>query len=485
MAAMDVSIPAPIAVAWLPILALASWAMRDATPPEEAARVPDEAMTGTMAAFARLVRPLPATGLLVIVLVAVTIAGRPDGQLHVTTLDVGQGDAILVEAPDGATMLVDGGPDPELTLRRLGANLGFFTRRIDLLVLSHPHQDHVAGLIEVLDRFHVGAVLHAGIAFENTAYDRLVTDAAAAGVPLTLARAGQIWRLGAGTSVDILYPTDADANAPLPDGDINNGSVVLVVRHGGFGALLTGDAEEPVETTLVSRGVLAPVDLLKVGHHGSTSSTIPAFLDATKPTVATISSGEDNEYGHPAPETLAALASHPEIAVLRTDTDGDIEVVSDGSSYRVRTDHGWGASRPVHGGPRTGSIGPWPFPTDPPPDACSMSRTCRMGLSFIPRASLGLPWPPRSSSWRLASRSTSRWSRRQPCSMISTRSRFAARAASTASLARAAWRSSAGRSSPCRSPPIRSPPCSTTIASPSAGRPSWSPWPTGTWLRPS
>lgn len=483
MAAVDVSVAPPIAIAWLPILALASWAMRDQTPHEETVRVPDEAMTGTMAAIGRVLRPLPAAGLLVVTLLGVTLIGRPDGRLHVTTLDIGQGDAILVQAPDGATMLVDGGPDPELTLRRLGANMGFFDRRIDLLVLSHPHQDHVAGLIEVLDRFRVGAVLHAGIAFENTANDRLLTDAAAAGVPLALARAGQIWQLGAGASVEVLYPTDTDASAALPDGDINNGSVVLVVRHGGFSALLTGDAEEPIESLLISRGLLDPVDLLKVGHHGSISSTTPGLLDATRPTVATISSGEGNEYGHPAPETLAALASHPGIGVLRTDTDGDIEVVSDGASYQVRTDQGWSASRPVHGGARTGSIGPWPFPTDPPRSACSTSRDCPMGSSLIPRASLALPWPP-PSSWRpLVSRSTSRWSRQRRCCTISTRSRSGAPGASTGSSARAAWRSSATKSSPCRSPPIRSPPCSTRIASRSAGRRSWSPWPTGTWPR--
>lgn len=485
LAAVDVSIPAPIAIAWLPILALASWAMRDATPPEEPSKVPDEAMTGAMAALARLVRPLPAAGLLVAVLLVVTVTGRPDGRLHVTTLDIGQGDAILVEAPDGATMLVDGGPDPELTLRRLGGNLGFFERRLDLLVLSHPHQDHVAGLIEVLDRFEVGAVLHAGIVFENAANERLVADATATGVPLTLARTGQIWQLGAATTVEALYPTDADAAAPLPEGDINNGSVVLVVRYGGFTALLTGDAEEPVESVLISRRLLAPVDLLKVGHHGSHSSTSPELLEATRPTVATISSGEGNEYGHPAPETLAALAAHPEITVLRTDTDGDIEVVSDGSSFQVRTDHGLSASRPVHGVARTGSIGPWPFPPDPPPGACSTSRTCPVGSSFIPRALLGLPWPP-LGSWRAqASRSTSRWSRRRPCCTTSTRSRSAAPGASTASPARAAWRNSVTRSSPCRSPPIRSPPCWTTIAFRSAGHPSWLPWRTGTLPRPS
>ena len=278
------------------------------------------------------------------VLLVVTIATRPDGRLHITVLAIGQGDAILVEAPSGATMLVDGGPDPELTLRRIGANLPFHARRIDLLVLSHPHQDHVAGLVEVLDRFGVNAVLEAGIAFENPAYERLVADAAAAGIPVVLARTGAEVTLDPTTRLRILYPTAADAVAPLPEGDINNASVVLEIRHGAFRALLTGDAEAPVESALLERGGLGPVDVLKVGHHGSHSSSTREFLDAVRPRVAVISAGIDNEYGHPAPETLAALEGVP---VFRTDLDGDIEIATDGSAFQVRTDAGWSGSVPV------------------------------------------------------------------------------------------------------------------------------------------
>ena len=282
------------------------------------------------------------------VLLAISIASRPDGLLHLTVLDIGQGDAILVESPDGGTMLIDGGPDPELTLRRIGANLPFFARRIDLLVLSHPHQDHVAGLVDVLDRFRVGAVLHAGIPFGNPAYDRLLTDAARTGVRVAALRTGQALDLGAGTTARVLYPTQADAEAPLPEGDINNGSVVLRLEFGGFAALLTGDAEAPIESLLASRGLLEAVDVLKVGHHGSNSSTTPGLVDAIHPSVAIISVGAGNEYGHPAPETLATFASRPGIAVFRTDLQGDVEVVTDGTTLRVRTDDGWSPSIAVH-----------------------------------------------------------------------------------------------------------------------------------------
>ncbi len=478
-AAVDVIVPPALAVAWLPMLALANWAIRepDAAPMLSA---PDGSPSRFGAIVRRVARPLPIGAGLVGLLLAITIASRPDGLLHLTVLDIGQGDAILVEAPDGTTTLVDGGPDPELTLRRMGANLPFFARRIDLLVLSHPHQDHVAGLVDVLDRHRVGALLHAGIPFANPANNRLLTDAARAALPTVLARAGQRLDLGAGTFATVLYPTQADADAPLPEGDINNGSVVLLLEMGGFSALLTGDAEAPVETVLVSRGLVGPVDVLKVGHHGSNSSTTPGLVDAVRPSVAVISSGEGNEYGHPAPETLGTLA-RPGIAVFRTDLDGDVEVVTDGLTLRVQTDGGSTGALAVHGLAGAGSIGPWPSPTETPPDGCWPAPGCLTASSYTPRAWLASPWRPPGWWPRPRSRWTARWSKRQHSSTTLTRSRSAAPVASTASSGRCGSRRLATPSSRCRSPPTRSPRSSTTIATPSAGRRSSWPWPTAMW----
>ena len=173
-------------------------------------------------------------------------------------------------------MLIDGGPDPELTLRRIGANLPFFARRIDLLVLSHPHQDHVAGLVDVLDRFRVGAVAARRHPIRQP------------GVRPTPDRCGRrpacrsrcSGRARRSTSAPerpraSCIRRQADAEAPLPEGDINNGSVVLRLEFGGFSALLTGDAEAPIESALRLADLLEAVDVLKVGHHGSNSSTTP------------------------------------------------------------------------------------------------------------------------------------------------------------------------------------------------------------------
>jgi competence protein ComEC len=480
-AAVPVTIPAPLAIAWLPILGLGTWALRSDAPSDDpAGRSPEPSRLG------RVLRPLPITAALVAVLVAITVASGPDGRLHVTVLDIGQGDAILVETPSGRTVLVDGGPDPERTLRHLGANLPFSARRIDLVVLSHPHQDHIAGLLDVLHRYRVGGLLHAGIDFENAAYRQLLTDTPAEpGLTVALGRAGQRISLDDRTSIEVLYPTESDARSPLPEGDINNGSIVLVLRFGAFAALLTGDAEAPVESALVDRGVIPAIDLLKVGHHGSRSSTTAGLLDAARPTAAVISSGDGNEYGHPAPETLATLAARPEIAVFRTDRDGDVELATDGATYRVRTDAGWTEPRMVHGGMPTASIAPWPFPIEAPRDACSTTRDCPRASSSTPRAWLASPWPPRGSSPSRGFQSTARWSRRPRCCMTLIRSRSGDPAASTGSSALGGSRRRATRSSRCRSPPIPSARSSTTIAFRSAGRRSWWPSPTGTWRRNS
>lgn len=480
-AVVDASLPAPLAATWIPILALAAWAL--GAPSPQATPGPREVTEGRMATVAhRVLRPAPLLAGVLGVLALISFASRPDGRMHLTVLDVGQGDAILVEAPSGATMLVDGGPDPELTLRRLGANLPFFARRIDVLVLSHPHQDHVAGLVEVMARFRVGTLVHAGIGFDNAAYDRLLADAAAEpGATVQLARTGGAVRLDRTTTVEVLYPDDAEASASLPDGDINNGSVVLLLRHGRFSALLTGDAEAPVEAALLSRARVPPVDVLKVGHHGSSSSTTPAFIDAARPSLAVISSGVENDYGHPATETLATLSARPTIAVLRTDLHGDVEIVSDGAGYRVRTS----GRRAMPPAGSTGSIGPWPSPIEPPRDASSTSFACRPASSCTRTEWPASPSPPPHWWRRPASRSTAGWSRPRRCCMTSTSRRYAAPGASTASSARGAWRSWGTRSSPCRSPPTRWPACSMRSGSREDGhRSSW-PSRTDTWPRSS
>ncbi|MEP7041063.1 MAG: ComEC/Rec2 family competence protein, partial [Chloroflexota bacterium] len=299
-AAVPVTAPAWLALAWYPALGLAwqrlarrapSLSEPDATDALLPLRTVrrrspwlEDGIALARAALRRMASPLVGLICAGALIVALTLATLPDGLLHLVALDVGQGDAILVTAPSGATMLVDGGPDPDLLLRRLGERLPWWHRRIDIMILTHPHEDHVAGLVAALERYHVGRILDGGRPYENPTYPRFVLDARQQpGGQLAAARAGMTLRLDPVTTVTLLYPSAADVALPLPEGDINNASVVALLRSGGFSALLTGDAEIPVEALLAERGLLTRIDVLKVGHHGSHSSSGPALLAATHP----------------------------------------------------------------------------------------------------------------------------------------------------------------------------------------------------------
>jgi competence protein ComEC len=385
-------------------------------------------------------RPVGALAGVTLVLAVLTLCTLPDGRLHVDVLDIGQGDAVLVTAPDGATLLVDGGPDPDLTLRRLGEVRPWWRRDITAVLLTHPHEDHVGGLPDVLRRHRVSLVFDAGRAYPNASYARFLDLAAVEpGATLVGARAGMRLTLGRGAFVELLYPSEQDVRGPLPAGDINNASVVAVVRLGGFAALLTGDAEAPVEALLSARDLLQALDVLKVAHHGSNSGTTDAFLDRVAPALALISVGAGNDYGHPSQATLARLASRPGLLVGRTDRDGTLRVESDGVTWRASA-RTWriGPRRAVGaadarasaradpatatGTARAGSIGAWPFPPGSMPVASSPRSTFPAGSLSIPRAWPGSRRRRRDSSRGRASRSTSRSSRPPPsCTTLTSR----------------------------------------------------------------
>jgi competence protein ComEC len=394
-ASVSLAAPAWLAGAWYPLLLALHRRWSRGTVPG-----------ATSLPAVSLVRPLPTLALTVLLLALLTLASQPDGRLHLLMLDVGQGDAILVHAPDGATLLVDGGPDPDLAVRRLGEALPFWQRTIDVVIMTHPHEDHVAGLVPALERYRVSTILEPGRDYGNPTYATFRALAASEpGAANLLARAGMVLALGATTRLTILYPSEADAEAPLPEGDINNASVVALLADGSFRALLTGDAEAPVEARLLARGQAMPVDVLKVGHHGSDSSSTPTFLAAVRPRLALISAGAGNEYGHPHQITLEHLAALDGIEIRRTDRDGTVEVVVDAAGWHVA---------------REGSIGPWPFQTASARRRSWPRTSCRRGSCAI-RA--GWPgWLGRRRAWcpRPASRWMPRWSRPPPCCTTST-----------------------------------------------------------------
>lgn len=253
--------------------------------------------------------------------------------LEFTALDVGQGDAILLRTPSGDNILIDGGPDRSV-LSRIGAHIPFWDRTLDLVILTHPHADHVAGLVDVLKRMPVQRVMGTGVVHTTPEYAEFLDSVKAKGVKLEEAQAGTVERFG-DVVLTYLAPTHSLAGERVDE--LNNTSIVVMVQYGKSRFLLTGDAQVPVEEELRAQGVDLTADVLKVGHHGSKDATSDAFLEAVHPRWAVISVGEGNRYGHPSARTLARLQRHG-VDVLRTDESGSVTFASDGKAVEVRTE---------------------------------------------------------------------------------------------------------------------------------------------------
>jgi competence protein ComEC len=226
-------------------------------------------------------------------------------------------------------MLIDGGPDPGRLLVELDRRLPPWDRRIDALVLTHPHEDHVAGLPVLLERYRVGRVYETGMRGPGPGYGAFARDLAGPSAPPD----GTL-RTGARIMLDditfhVLWPDPDRVPREPPDGGrgINDVSIVLLGEVAGRRFLLTGDVEDDVDPLLAERG-LPPVDILKVAHHGSATASTPAFLDEVRPRVAIVSAGAGNPYGHPARSTIERLRATG-ARVLRTDTDGSVAVTID------------------------------------------------------------------------------------------------------------------------------------------------------------
>jgi competence protein ComEC len=250
---------------------------------------------------------------------------EPTG-LRVTFLDVGQGDSTLLETATGSVLVDEGPPEADVAgqLERRGIH------SLSAIVLTHPQRDHVGGAAAVLRRLRVGLVLDPELAATGTDEEEAMAAARQRRVPVRPARAGEVFRLG-GLVLDVLNPPDA--GSPTEDPNVN--AVVIRATFGDTDVLLTADAESDVTSQLP----LTPVEVLKVAHHGSADPGLEDELRMLRPRIAVISVGRHNDYGHPRPETLAALAEVSGISVYRTDDDGAVVVESDGRRLRVRT-HG-------------------------------------------------------------------------------------------------------------------------------------------------
>ena len=255
----------------------------------------------------------------------------PDDRLKFYALDVGQGDAIFIETPRKAQVLIDGGPDMKV-LGQLSAVMPFYDRSIDLLVLTHPQEDHMFGLVEVLKRYRVDKVLMTGANYPTGTYKEFKRVIEEKKIPVIIVRAGQKINLGGDGVIDILYPNENLSSVDFP-GDVNDSSIAALLRFGEKKFLTMGDAGIKEELDIINSGQ-ADIDVLKVSHHGSRFSTSALFLEKTTPGIALISAGARNSYGHPHGDTLERLGNIP---VYRTDTQGRIAVITDGEKLIVKT----------------------------------------------------------------------------------------------------------------------------------------------------
>jgi competence protein ComEC len=301
------------ATASVVVWALVGYGRRRVASPRVHAVVPAVALAGALALAVgwHLSRPAP--------------AWTEPGGLRVTFLDVGQGDSVLLETAS-ARVLVDEGP-PEADVAGQLATMGI--RSLSAIVLTHPERDHVGGAADVIRQLRVGLVLDPELAATGPEHDEAIQAAHARHVPVRTIRTGSEFKAG-GLRLDVLWPPDPG----LPSEDPNLNAVVLAASFGEADVFLPADAESDVTARLPLGGV----EILKVAHHGSEDPGLERELGTLRPQIAVISAGRNNEYDHPRPETLAALATVPGLVVYRTDQQGRVVVETDGRGFRVHTE---------------------------------------------------------------------------------------------------------------------------------------------------
>jgi competence protein ComEC len=269
------------------------------------------------------------------------ISQYPDNRLRLVFCDVGQGDAILAVKGD-KQILIDGGPSNRV-LECLSNHMPFWDKKIELVVLTHPEYDHITGLVGVLERYSVKQILANSLVTDTGVFSKFRDLVIAGKIPVYSPKSGDKIKV-AGIELKVLFPLEKQGSEVVwqstqpqdvmgettYSGNLNKTAIALELKDQNFKAILTGDLGIAEENQLS----VEPVDILKVGHHGSKYSTSLSFLEEIRPKLAVISVGANNSYGHPATEILQRLKDL-NINILRTDIDGEIEIVIDGVTWKI------------------------------------------------------------------------------------------------------------------------------------------------------
>ena len=242
-------------------------------------------------------------------------------------IDVGQGDSTFIELPNGENLLIDAGDvDCGNTVVDYIKNLG--VERIDYLVATHPHADHIGGMNKVIDNLDIGSIYVTDVTTTTRVFERLLTSIEKKELSIDIAEAGKEILIDSEIKIAFLAPITKTK-------DLNNMSAVLQLQFGGVTFLFTGDAEKKVEKEILKKGYSLKADVMKVGHHGSKTSSLKKFIEKVKPKYSVISCGKDNSYGHPSKEVLKILKSVGS-KIYRTDEKGTIVITSDGRNVKVK-----------------------------------------------------------------------------------------------------------------------------------------------------
>lgn len=243
-----------------------------------------------------------------------------DNNLHFYMLDIGQGDSILIKTPSHEYILIDGGPDNSV-IYKLGNFLPFYQRQIDFVILTHADKDHIAGLVEVLSRYQVKNVITTTFVHRSSYFKQWQDKLS--GTNVLIVDQPKLLSFGE-VKLYFIHPSTSKIEE-----DPNNASIVFKLEYRGSSAFFVGDYEN--EESLINKFYLK-ADFLKVGHHGATNANDYKFLEKVSPTIAAISAGQDNKFGHPRPETLSALEKLG-TTIYRTDILGDLHFMFNGQGF--------------------------------------------------------------------------------------------------------------------------------------------------------
>jgi beta-lactamase superfamily II metal-dependent hydrolase len=270
-------------------------------------------------------------GLLILVVLTnvalfVIVGFRPDSLEHVYFLNVGQGDATLIKTNQGRYILIDGGPNNKV-VSLLDNIIPMWQRRLDLVILTHPHADHATGLLSVLDQYQVSEFWYTGTTYDSETFPALMAKVTNQQIPVQLANQGDVYNSSA-TQLKVLFPADERPTAKDP----NETSIVNLLTYKNFSILFTGDASSNNEKTYSPH--VPDVDIVKIPHHGSASASSQVLIEKADSEIGVISVGAKNSFGHPNSEVVGRYETSG-AKLYRTDQHGTVEIITDGERYKV------------------------------------------------------------------------------------------------------------------------------------------------------